>query len=86
MNIFNITEQSETSYAAAVHLSPETREWLQGRLMEVAQQKLLLTYDPAAPNIFMQAEAELQGRLRELMNILDAENQLAEVASTQDPL
>lgn len=73
MNIFNSEEQSADSYAAAVHLSPETRVWLRNRLLEVAQQKLLLTYDPANPTMFMQAEAELQGRLRELMYVLEAE-------------
>ena len=67
---------SEEAFVAAVHLTPETRAWLKNRMYEVAQQKLLLTYDATNPNVFIQAEAELQGRLRELMQILDAENQL----------
>lgn len=74
MNIFPHVELSDETQIAATHLTTETRQWLTNRLYEVSQQKLLLTYDAANPTAFIQAEAEMQGRIRELMLILEAES------------
>lgn len=83
MNIFPQVPLSDEVYVAATHLTAETRQWLTNRLYEVSQQKLLLTYNPAEPTSFIQAEAELQGRIRELMSILEAE-ELATAPLSED--
>lgn len=55
-------------------LSPATRMWLETMRTEFAEQKLVLSYNPKAPNdhiAWCQEEAAITGSLNVLSQILD---------------
>lgn len=60
-------------------LSLETKAVLHNIRTAAAWEKVQLKYDPLHPELFLQAEAELQGRIGVLTEILDN----AEISATQ---
>lgn len=61
---------SEREEQEAKLLSPQTKMWIQNVLAESAAERLTLTLNPEHPLPFMQAEAEIQGKVGILRYIL----------------
>lgn len=65
---FLLTDEEEL---AGVTFSTEQRMYIQNLIAEAAEEKVRLTFDSANPSVFMQREAELQGCILTLTNLLN---------------
>lgn len=52
-------------------LTTSNKQVIQNLIVQAAQEKVNLTFDPANPHKFMQREAELQGTIKTLQTLLD---------------
>jgi len=68
---FHTWELTIPEQATGYSLSTEQQAVIQNDIAEAAVQKLQLKYDPEHPLIFLQKEAELQGRILILQHLLD---------------
>lgn len=65
---FLLTDEEEL---AGVTFTTEQRMYMQNMVAEAAEEKVRLTFDSANPAAFMQREAELQGCIITLTNLLN---------------
>jgi len=68
---FHTWELTIPEQATGYSLSTEQQAVIQNDIAEAAVQKLQLKYDPEKPLVFLQKEAELQGRILILQHLLD---------------
>lgn len=77
-NIFSCYEFTEAEVNAGYDLSHMTELALQNMLSEVAARKINLKFDPKNPEYFVQAEAECQGEMKVLINLLQLSKEVKE--------
>lgn len=68
-------ELTAEEFITGTHLSLETRAVVQNLIADYAEEMITLTYDPSNPQRFLQAEAELQGKIGILKYLLSLESQ-----------
>ena len=73
---------SETEQIQGSILTLVQKQCIQNQITQAAQEKVSLKYDPANPQTFLQAEAELHGRINALSYLL---SQSAEYERQYDP-
>ncbi len=78
---FQSYELTEAEEREGKILNISVKYSLQNRMARYAQEKLYLIYDTKDPMSFLQKEAELQGQIRLLQELLD-ESEIAEEASS----
>jgi len=87
INAFTQYALSESELSAGLILSHLQRQVIQNRIAEAALQKVRMTYNLENPTACLQQEAELQGRILTLQQILDdsdqAEAEVLEAAQEQ---
>lgn len=73
---FLLTDEEELS---AVAFTTEQRMYIQNIIAEAAEEKVRMTIDPLNPYAFMQREAELQGCILTLTNLLNKSGEYLEL-------
>lgn len=81
-SIFTKYQLTNEEELAAVQFSDMQRMYLQNIIAEAAEEKVLLTFDPANPHIFLQREAELQGTILTLTSLLNKASEIMEAMKT----
>lgn len=51
------------------------KQVMQNRISQMAHEKIMLKYDPANPQAYMQQDAELQGQILILQNLITISNE-----------
>lgn len=72
---FILTDEEEL---AGVTFSTEQRMYMQNIIAHAAEEKVRMTFDPANPSAFMQREAELQGTILTLTDLLNKSGEYLE--------
>jgi len=67
-----LTDEEEL---AGIQFTTEQRMYIQNIIADAAEEKVRLTFDPTNSHLFIQREAELQGTIRTLSNLLQAQDE-----------
>ena len=70
-----LTDEEEL---AGIQFTEAQRMYMQNIIAEAAEEKVRLTFDPTNPHLFLQREAELQGTILTLTNLLRAQDEYIE--------
>lgn len=70
-----LTDEEEL---AGIQFTPSQQMVMQNIIAEAAEEKVRLTFDPTNPQVFIQREAELQGCILTLQNLLARCNEYVE--------
>lgn len=73
---FSLTEEEQLNGSI---FTPEQLYVLQNRLADAAEEKLALIFDPSNPSAFIQAEAESQGKIRLLQDLILTSNEATQI-------
>jgi hypothetical protein len=73
---YNFSDDREA--VASQIFTPLQLQWLQNNLSDIAQQRLTLSFNPAEPEKFMQAEANLKGQIEVIQYLMQCSTAASE--------